>query len=198
MIHISIEGMDGVGKSTTCQKLAEALNYKFVEKPLHYLLDDSEEDITQYQKVAKRVNSNPNRNFTAWYYGLNNIYLYELFKDQKIVTDRHIVSNYCWSGTDYNQDIYKLILKKIGKPKLTVILYATPETIYNRLKKRDVNDSDLVKVNKSEKAYERMIYFCETYKLEYMVIDTSNKNVDEVVNLILERIKEIDKDEEYN
>ena len=43
-----------------------------------------------------------------------------------------------------------------------------------------------------------MIYFCETYKLEYMVIDTSNKNVDEVVNLILERIKEIDKNEEYN
>ena len=161
-------------------------------------LDDSEDDITQYQKVAKRVNSNPNRNFTAWYYGLNNIYLYELFKNQNIVTDRHIVSNYCWSGTDYNQDIYKLILKKIGKPKLTVILYATPETIYNRLKKRDVNDSDLVKVNKSEKAYERMIYFCETCKLEYMVIDTSNKNVDEVVNLILERIKEIDKNEEYN
>ena len=191
MNHISIEGMDGVGKSTTCKALAEALNYKFVEKPLHYLLDDDENEITQYQKVAKKVNSNLNRNFTAWYYGLNNIYLYELFKNENIVTDRHFVSNYCWSGTNYNKDIYNLILKKIGKPKLTVILYAKPETILKRLKKRDINDSDISKVNKSEKAYERMIYCCEIFKLPYIVIDTSNKEVDEVVDIIIKKIKEI-------
>ena len=38
MNHISIEGMDGAGKSTTCKILAERLGYEFVEKPLHYLL----------------------------------------------------------------------------------------------------------------------------------------------------------------
>ncbi|UKI49617.1 MAG: (d)CMP kinase [Clostridium sp.] len=32
MKHISIEGMDGVGKSTLCKKLALRLGYKFVEK----------------------------------------------------------------------------------------------------------------------------------------------------------------------
>ena len=191
MNHISIEGMDGVGKSTTCKLLAEKLGYIFVEKPLHYLLDDKEDEISQYQKVAKRVNSNPNRTFTAWYYGLNNIYLYDKFKDKNIVTDRHIVSNYCWSGSKDNGDIYNLILKKIGKPKLTVILYAKPEVIMSRLKKRDVNDADLCKVEKSEKAYERMIYFCETKKLNYMVIDTSNKNVDEVVDEIIHRLEDL-------
>ncbi len=191
MNHISIEGMDGVGKSTTCKLLAEKLGYKFVEKPLHYLLDDSDDEINQYQKVAKRVNSNSNRTFTAWYYGLNNIYLYEKFKDQNIVTDRHIVSNYCWSGSKDNGDIYNLILKKIGKPKLTVILYAKPDVILSRLKKRDINDSDIAKVEKSEKAYERMIYFCETKKMEYLVIDTSNKAVEEVVDEIIRRIEDL-------
>ena len=191
MNHISIEGMDGVGKSTTCKLLAEQLGYIFVEKPLHYLLDDSEDDITQYQKVAKRVNSNPNRDFTAWYYGLNNIYLYEKFKDKNIVTDRHIVSNYCWSGTDYNKDIYNLIIKKIGKPKLTVILYAKLEAILSRLKSRDINDSDISKVEKSEKAYERMIYFCETFKLNYVVIDTTGKEPSIVVSEILKVIGEM-------
>lgn len=191
MNHISIEGMDGVGKSTTCKLLAEKLGYIFVEKPLHYLLDDSEDDITQYQKVAKRVNSNFNRNFTAWYYGLNNIYLYERFKDKDIVTDRHIVSNYCWSGSKDNGDIYNLILKKIGKPKLTVILYAKPEVILSRLQKRDMNDSDIAKVEKSEKAYERMIYFCETKKLEYIVIDTSKKEVEEIVDEIIKKVEEL-------
>lgn len=191
MNHISIEGMDGVGKSTTCKLLAEKLGYLFVEKPLHYLLDDSDGDISQYQKVAKRVNANLNRNFTAWYYGLNNIYLYEKFKDKNIVTDRHIVSNFCWSGTKDNDDIYNLILKKIGKPKITVILYGNPETILSRLKSRDINDSDISKVEKSEKAYERMIYFCETKKLNYIVVDTSNKTPEEVVNEILSRVGEI-------
>lgn len=191
MQHISIEGMDGVGKSTTCKLLAEKLGYEFVEKPLHYLLDDNDDEIKQYQKVAKRVNSNPNRTFTAWYYGLNNIYLYEKFKDKNIVTDRHIVSNYCWSGTKDNGDIYNLILKKIGKPKLTVILYAKPEAILERLKKRDINDSDIAKVDKSEKAYERMIYFCETKKLNYIVIDTSTKVLEEVVDEILKKIEEM-------
>ena len=190
MNHISIEGMDGVGKSTIWRLLAKKLGYVFVEKPLHYLLDDNDE-ILQYQKVAKRVNENSNRNFTAWYYGLNNIYLYEKFRNKNIVTDRHIVSNYCWSGTDYNKDIYNLILKKIGRPKLTVVLYATPETILNRLKKRSVNDSDINKVEKSEKAYERMIYFCETKKLEYIVIDTSDKLPEEIVDLIIKRIEEM-------
>lgn len=191
MNHISIEGMDGVGKSTTCKILAERLGYEFVEKPLHYLFDDSDNEIKQYQKIAKRVNSNPNRTFTAWYYGLNNIYLYEKFKDKNIVTDRHIVSNYCWSGTKDNMDIYNLILKKIGKPKLTIILYATPEAILKRLKHRDINDSDINKVNLSEKAYERMIYFCETKKLEYLVIDTSNMTPEETVDLIMKRIGEL-------
>lgn len=191
MNHISIEGMDGVGKSTTCKLLAEKLGYIFVEKPLHYLLDDSDDEINQYQKVAKRVNSNLNRNFTAWYYGLNNIYLYEKFKGQNIVTDRHIVSNYCWSGTIDNDDIYNLILKKIGKPKITIILYANPDTILSRLKSRDIYDSDISKVEKSEKAYERMIYFCETKKFNYIVVDTSNKTLTEVVDEILNKIGEI-------
>ncbi len=191
MNHLSIEGMDGVGKTTICKLLAENLNYTFVEKPLHFLLDDNEDEITRYQAVAKRVNSNPNRNFTAWYYGLNNIYLYEKFKDQDIVTDRHIVSNYCWSGTNYNKDIYNLILKKIGKPALTVILYAKKETILSRLKKRDLNDSDIVKVEKSEKAYERMIYFCELKKLNYIVVDTTDKKPETIVSEILKKYKEV-------
>ena len=184
MKHIAIEGMDGVGKSTTCKLLAERLGYRFVEKGLQYLYGSKEE----YQRIAKIVNANPDRNFTAWYYGLNNIFTYTQFKDQNIVTDRHIVSNYCWSGTKDNIDIYNLILKKIGKPTLTVILYASPEVIEGRLKNRNINDRDLSKVKLAEAAYERMIYFCELKKLPYMVIDTGKLNPEEIVNKIIERL----------
>ena len=187
MRHISIEGMDGVGKTSTCIELAKRLGFKFVEKPLHYLFDD-EEDVSTYQRVAKRVNSNEDRTFTAWYYGLNNIYLYTLFKDQNIVTDRHIVSNYCWSGTPDNKDIYDLIIKKIGVPELTVILYAPKEVIIERLMKRDINDKDIKRAELSEKVYERMINFCKEREFPFVVIDTSNLSIDQVVDKIIEEL----------
>ena len=65
MNHISIEGMDGVGKSTTCKLLAERLHYKFIEKPLHYLLDETETSFEEYIKIRDRVNVNPNHIFTS-------------------------------------------------------------------------------------------------------------------------------------
>ena len=156
MNHISIEGMDGVGKSTTCKKLAEKLGYVFVEKPLHYLFDNNDE-IRNYQEIAKKVNSNPNRNFTSMFYGLGSIYMYELFKDKNIVTDRHLASNYAWSGTEYNKDVYKLVVSKIGKPNMTVILYSPTDVIVSRLKGRDVNDKDIKRASKSEEIYNKMM-----------------------------------------
>ncbi len=190
MIHISIEGMDGVGKSTICKELSKHLNYRFVEKPLHYLFSNPK-DITLYQQISKRVNQNEDRTFTAWYYGLNNIYLYTLFSNENIITDRHIVSNYCWSGTADNEDIYDMILSKIGKPSLTVILYATPEVIRSRLIQRNPKDGDLKKVLQAEENYKKMLYFCEKKKLPFIQIDTSHLSKNQVVETILEKIKEL-------
>ncbi|MDE6407881.1 MAG: AAA family ATPase, partial [Anaeroplasmataceae bacterium] len=183
MKHIAIEGMDGVGKSTICKLLAKKTNYKFVEKALHYLYEE-EDKINVYQNVATKVNASPNRNFTAWYYGLNNLYTYEKFKDCNIITDRHIVSNYCWSGTDYNLDIYDLIIKKIGLPTVTIILYAHPEEIKKRLMKRNKYDSDLTKLHQSEDKYQKMISFCEKYNMPYFIIDSSYKTPNRIVQEI--------------
>lgn len=189
MNHISIEGMDGVGKSTTCKLLSERIGYKFVEKPLHYLFDEAEDKFDEYIKIRDRVNANPNRVFTSWFYGLGSIYMYEMFKDENIVTDRHFASNYAWSGADNNGEVYDLLIQKLGKPKLTVILYSPSETIVNRLISRDVNDSDIVKTKKSESIYKRMIDFCKTKELPYLVIDTSNLKPKEVVDRIVEELK---------
>ena len=43
MAHSAIEGMDGVGKTTTCKLLAERLGYKFIEKNLRFLFDENDE-----------------------------------------------------------------------------------------------------------------------------------------------------------
>lgn len=188
MVHISIEGMDGVGKSTTCQLLAQRLGYKFVEKPLHYLFDEDEDKFDDYLRIRDKVNANSNRVFTSWFYGLGSIYMYEAFKDTNIVTDRHFASNYAWSGSDTNGEVYDLLIQKLGVPKLTVILYSPSETIVKRLVSRDENDSDIAKAKKSETIYSRMIDFCKQKKLPFVVIDTSNMKPEQVVDKIMEEL----------
>ena len=188
MNHISIEGMDGVGKTTTCRLLAEKLGYEFVDKNLRFLFDENG-DYRNYLLIRDRVNANSDRLFTCWFYGLGNIYLHTQYENKNIITDRYFLSNYAWSGTKENTEVYDLLVKKLGFPTLTVILYADEEAIFSRLKHRDELDSDIDKVKKAKEKYEKMIYFCEKYKMPYMVIDTSNLSPEQTVEIILKRIE---------
>lgn len=189
MNHISIEGMDGVGKTTTCKLLAQRLNYVFVEKPLHYLFDKNDDTFDEYIRIRNQVNLSENRTFTSLFYGLGSIYMYERFKNYNIVTDRHFASNYAWSGSSDNNDVYDLLIKKLGVPKLTVILYASSEEIVKRLKNRNKNDSDIAKAKKSEEIYSRMISFCKSYNMPFIFIDSSNISPECVVDKIVGALK---------
>ena len=188
MQHIAIEGMDGVGKTTASKLLAKRLGYKFVDKNLRELLDDGD-SYDNYIRIRDKVNASPDRLFTAWFYALGNIYLHTAHEKENIVTDRYFLSNYAWSGTENNDEVYDLLVKKLGFPDLTVILYADEHAILSRLRHRDELDSDIKKVTLAKEKYEEMIYFCEKYKMPYMVIDTSNLSPEEVVEVIMKRIE---------
>lgn len=188
MKHIAIEGMDGVGKTTTAKMLAAVLGYKYVEKNLHELFDE-EGRLDNYFRIRDKVNGSSDRLFTSWFYALGNIYLHTNHSDDNVVTDRYFLSNYAWSGTDDNRVVYDLLVKKLGFPDLTVILYANEKAIVERLRSRDEQDSDLNKVQLAKEKYEKMLFFCEAYKMPYMVIDTSNLSPKEVVEVIMKRIE---------
>ena len=192
MNHISIEGMDGVGKSTVCKLLSERLDYEFVEKPLHFLFDRDENSFDEYLRIRDKVNINPNRNFTSWFYGLGSLYMYEMFKNKNIITDRHLVSNYAWSGTENNGDVYELLLKKLGKPRLTVVLYAKPETIQGRLSGRDDKDPDLKKIQKSEEIYHKMRTFCEEHDFNTLWIHTDHLSSEQIADIIIRHLEKLD------
>ena len=188
MQHIAIEGMDGVGKTTASKLLAKRLGYKFIDKNLRELFDDGD-SYDNYIRIRDTVNASPDRLFTAWFYALGNIYLHTAHEKENIVTDRYFLSNYAWSGTENNDEVYDLLVKKLGFPDLTVILYADEHAILSRLRHRDELDSDIKKVTLAKEKYEKMIYFCEKYKMPYMVIDTSNLSPEEVVEVIMKRIE---------
>ena len=186
-MHIAIEGFDGVGKSTAAKKLAEKLGFLLVEKPLHFLFD--EEGDKQYIRIRNTVNQSKNKQFTGWFYGLGNIYLYEKFGGQNIITDRHILSNYCWSGASETDYIFDAIFKTTGSPDFTFLIYADPEVIEKRMRKRNPNDSDLRKVQYIKTAYEKMRSVIERYEMPGIVIDTTNLDEETVVELMMSELK---------
>ncbi len=188
--HIAIEGVDGVGKTTICKLLAEKLNFRFIEKPLHYLFD-SENDFTNYIRIRDYVNSQDNKIFTSWFYGLGNIYLYHKFKDVNIITDRHLVSNYYWSGNESSKEVFDCIIRLIGKPDYTFLLFAHEIAIKKRLIKRDANDPDIHKTRLITEAYHKMESFLIDNDMKYRLIDTTDLNANEVVDKILEFLSEI-------
>ena len=188
MKHIAIEGMDGVGKTTVGKLLAQKLGYEFIDKNLRFLFDEGD-SYENYFRIRDKVNASSDRLFTSWFYGLGNIYLHTLYFDKNIVTDRYLLSNYAWSGTEDNTEVYDLLVKKLGFPDLTVILYADDTAIANRILGRNKEDTDIEKVKLAKEKYEKMICFCEHYKMPYMVIDSSVLLPDEVVEQILKRIE---------
>ena len=186
-MHIAIEGIDGVGKSTAAKKLAERLGFLLIEKPLHYLFD-RDEKTDNYIRIRNAVNKSTNQKYTAWFYGLGNIYLYEKFKGNNIITDRHILSNYCWSGCNETDYIFEAIYKSIGAPDFTFLIYASPQVVAQRLQKRDVNDPDLGKVSYITKAYAKMEQLLKKFNMPSLLIDTSHLSEDEVVESMIKEL----------
>lgn len=187
-MHIAIEGMDGVGKTTAMKNLAKKLNFKIVEKPLHYMLDE-DEDFTNYIRIRDYINEQvENDILRAWFYGLGNIFSYHRFENENIITDRHFVSNYFWCGTDETEDIFECMVDLIGKPDFTILLFASAEEGARRIKIRDPNDPDIHKAKLYPMAKDKMESFLQRYDMNYVVIDTTNMNAEEVVEMMVDSL----------
>jgi thymidylate kinase len=188
-MHIAIEGIDGVGKSTIAQQLADRLVFTFIEKPLKYLFDNEGED-QNYIRIRDYVNKQPDRVFSSWFYGLGNIFLYHKFKGQNIITDRHLVSNYCWSGTQESEPVFDLLVKELGSPDFTFLIYASPEVVVGRIKNRDQDDHDIKKAKLIPELYPKMESFLKRYNMKYVLIDSSHLAVDQILTIILDTLKQ--------
>lgn len=188
-MHIAIEGIDGVGKSTAARELAKELGFVLIEKPLHFLFDEGGSD-EAYIRIRNQVNASKNRAFTGWFYGLGNIFLYEKFGDKNIITDRHILSNYCWSGEEDTDYIFDAIYRTIGAPDFTFLIYASPSAVEQRLRSRDPSDPDLKKVRHIPAAYEKMMRILTRYNMLGMMIDTTHFGAREVVEQMKTTLRE--------
>ena len=184
-MQIAVEGMDGVGKTSVAHYISEKYGFQFIEKPLQYFYNDGvEKKYNDLMKVANRMYDVKDSFMRAWFFSLGNIYCSRILKDQNIVIDRHLVSNYYWNGDEVSDVVFKCIVDFCGKPDLTILLYATTQKRMERLEKRNINDPDLLDPEKKDDGYAKMVGFLNKFQLPYIIIDTNNKSLDEVKNEI--------------
>ena len=147
--------------------------------------------ILNYVKRFFGINDINDSIVKSWYFSLGDIYVARMFADQDVVIDRHLVSNYYWNGDYESELIFKTLIETSGTPDLTILLYATPKTRMERLKKRNEDDPDLSDPDKMDDGYNKMIYFVEKFNLPCIVIDTDNKSLDEVKQIVDSEIKKL-------
>lgn len=176
---ISIEGMDGVGKTTVSKSIEKEFNFKYVKEPLKELFEIDDKHI---EKISKKIFNNQDSKLIAWYLALGDIYALEQYKNDNIVLDRHILLNYYWNGNDESEEIFNTQIKMFGKPDLTIILYASPEVRMRRILNRNPNDPDLQNKSMMKDGYDKLLEFVKKYEYNYVMIDTDNLSIDEVIN----------------
>lgn len=187
---IAIEGMDGVGKTTICKYIEEKLNFIYIDKPTKYLFEDNQGKI-DYEKFYQTLDEiyKLDEESRTIFFGKGNIIAVTKYPEKDIVIDRHLVSNYYWNGNKELYNYYDDLIKKCGKPDITIYLYASPEVRYQRLKERNSNDIDLYDLSVFEDEKEKVLEFLNDFNLEYKIIDTNNKSIKDVCNEVENIIK---------
>ena len=180
--------MDGVGKSTLVKKLSKAFEFDIVERPMRKFLNMTDSD---YNDFCNHIWSMDNKDLTLVFFMLGN--LTTRYYGENIIADRHILPSYYWDGNEENKNTLNYFCKGDIIPDLTFVLYANEETRYERIKKRNANDSDLKDSIVMNFGYDKMIEFANEINLPYILINTEKMDEMETFkycsNILLELIK---------
>jgi len=180
--HVAFEGFDGVGKTSAAKALAKAMNWRYVEKPLAYLMDP-DGGTKNYRTFTEHLNKGTDLELRAMVYGAGIYYTSQIAASESITTDRHLCSMYSMNYVGRNAAYFDYLVGICGKPTLTVILYADPEVRRKRIIQRNPNDPDLKKVF-TYWDHLKLKEFVEHYQMPHLLIDNTHCSIEETVEQV--------------
>lgn len=179
---VSVEGLDGVGKSTITNHLASFLNMPIAEKPIKKLLYLDDE---QSKKITEKIYGCYSSNIQAMYYLTGYLSVLEDAKKDDILMDRGFLSTYYFSYNKENSALFDMFVMNYGVPDLTIVLYASVEERIKRIKNRDISDDDLKKKRIYVDGYDKYFEALKKYNMPYLLINNENLSLEETSSLVL-------------
>ena len=173
--------MDGCGKTTVAKALAERFNYQYLAKPFAYFFEGMGFDSKQIKDIEWKVWETEDEALITLLYGMGLLYGTRCIAEDNIVYDRHYASNYYWHGNVETDSLHKEIMRLGGQPDLTIVLVASVETRMRRIYERDKTDQDLSNSAMYDYGYKKLVHFLNDNNISYVIIDTENKPVEEII-----------------
>ena len=189
-MRIAIEGMDGTGKTTIAKAIAKLLDYDYVTKPFNFLFQEFGFNENQIKDIEWKLYETYDEALISLFYGMGLLYGTRILKEENIIYDRHFVSNYYWHGNEETDSLHDKFIELCGKPDLTILLKASTSTRIQRIAVRDSKDRDLDNSAMYEDGFNKMVEFLDRKGFDYVIVDTENKTVEEIVNDCISHINQ--------
>lgn len=191
---ISIEGLDGVGKSSLVTTLSQSTQFTVIEKPIKSLLELTP---NQSNHIKEKIYGNYSSNIQAMYYLLGYLSALEDGNNQNYILDRGFLSTYYFSFCQENSELFDFFAYNYGFPDLTIVLYASINERINRIYGRNNIDKDLKKKRIYTDNYEKYLEAIHKYNIPHIAINTEKFTKEEVSKLVIKILNLWMQDGEY-
>jgi thymidylate kinase len=194
---VTIDGLDGAGKSTLARALAEKLNYEYVDKPIYELFHVKGDDNYLYDEICHIqdlvYNQTESNTLKSYFTGLSLLYIKECMSDRDLIIDRGLLSAYAFNGDSDSKPVFEFLLDQGVFFDASIVLEVSNEERMRRLKSRNENDSDLNLDKIRNLRYDSLNnYLLEHPELPCYIINTDNMTPDEVLDKAMDIVSNLD------
>ncbi len=144
---ITIDGLDGAGKSTLAKSLSEKLGYEYIDKPIYELFNVKGDDNYLYDEIYHIqdliYNKTDSNTLKSYFTGLSLLYIKECMSDKNLIIDRGLLSAFAFNGDINSKPVFETLINLGVFFDAAIIVTVSNEERIKRIKKRNENDPDL-------------------------------------------------------